>query len=107
MKIVKKLICKWINQKEKEFNGSITDDDYFNFIEKRREKESGIKKICEKLFVKLEDISVSQDQVYRQKLGSAGDEEEEEEGEGDGKLQRKVNQAMTDKLKNILSRRTT
>lgn len=59
---MRKLVCKWINQKEKEkdFYGTITEDDYLNLIDKRKEKESEMKKICEKLFVKLEDIATNQ-----------------------------------------------
>ena len=48
---------------------------------------------------------MNQEQLYRQRLGAMADEEEEEP-EQDAKAVRTVNQAITDKLKNILSRRT-
>lgn len=98
---VKKLVCREIN--ERKIQATLTSDGYLKLAEKRKEKESGLRVISNTLFAKLDELTKNNEQIFKQKNEIAA--EEEEEGEKEQRTVRKLHDAITEKLKNILSRR--
>ena len=95
---VRKLVCKWIYNRD--LKGSITSDLYLQIAQKKR---TDLQKVSEDLFSKLEEVRKANENIYENRIGSYADDEDYDK---EVKVQRKTNAAMSEKLQNILSKRS-
>jgi hypothetical protein len=86
---------------ERILQGAITREGFLVFAQK---KQSEVQKICETLANRLEEMGQANEQWFTQKVNAAHDSEDEQDKE-DKPFARRINLAINEKLKSILSKR--